>query len=436
MEKILYIIFISLFSLNVISCGEKDESSSTPPTFCEVHSAEESCISSSTTLSAPSHLTATSGAGQVILDWTGLSGASSYSVYWDNVPDVSSSSTAITSVRKDYYMHSELDNGTTYFYKVAGENSAGTGPLSIEVSASTPLPAPDNLSAITGFNQIALDWDNVTGAASYTLFWDNSSGITSSDTAITLISSDNYTHTSLDNNTTFYYKIAAVNSSGTGTLSSEVNATYKGSGSLSFDGTNDYVEIAHDNSLNLTDNFTIEAWVNLDSNTNNTILDKGDYNNLFQAHTSGNTGLSYYDRTNDWTHSSGTIPINEWVHVAMSFQTGSNNLKFYKNGQLMSSHTVNNNSPTDAGVMNIGRQSPSTCVCNILDGNIDEVRIWSDIRAQSEIQSYMSMPLTGSESSLVGYWNFNEGRNTTLTGQTSNNNDGTVYGAAWSDDSP
>ena len=436
MEKILYIIFISLFSLNVISCGEKDESSSTPPTFCEVHSAEESCISSSTTLSAPSHLTATSGAGQVILDWTGLSGASSYSVYWDNVPDVSSSSTAITSVRKDYYMHSELDNGTTYFYKVAGENSAGTGPLSIEVSASTPLPAPDNLSAITGFNQIALDWDNVTGAASYTLFWDNSSGITSSDTAITLISTDNYTHTSLDNNTTFYYKIAAVNSSGTGTLSSEVNATYKGSGSLSFDGTNDYVEIAHDNSLNLTDNFTIEAWVNLDSNTNNTILDKGDYNNLFQAHTSGNTGLSYYDRSNNWTHSSGTIPINEWVHVAMSFQTGSNNLKFYKNGQLMSSHTVNNNSPTDAGVMNIGRQSPSTCVCNILDGNIDEVRIWSDIRAQSEIQSYMSMPLTGSESSLVGYWNFNGGRNTTLTGQTSNNNDGTVYGAAWSDDSP
>ena len=224
MKKILYIIFISLFSLNVISCGEKDESSSTPPTFCEVHSAEESCISSSTTLSAPSHLTAASGAGQVILNWTGLSGASSYSVYWDNVPDVSSSSTAITSVRKDYYMHSELDNGTTYFYKVAGENSAGTGPLSIEVSASTPLPAPDNLSAITGFNQIALDWDNVTGAASYTLFWDNSSGITSSDTAITLISTDNYTHTSLDNNTTFYYKIAAVNSSGTGTLSSEVNA--------------------------------------------------------------------------------------------------------------------------------------------------------------------------------------------------------------------
>ena len=122
---------------------------------------------------------------------------------------------------------------------------------------------------------------------------------------------------------------------------------------LDFDGSNDYVEIAHNNSLNLTDNFTIEAWVNLDSNTNNTVLDKGDYDNLFSIHTSGNTGLSYYDRNNGWTHSSGTIPINEWVHVAMSFKTGSNNLKFYKNGQLMSSHTLNSISPTDTAVMNI-----------------------------------------------------------------------------------
>ena len=80
---------------------------------------------------------------------------------------------------------------------------------------------------------------------------------------------------------------------------------------------------------------------------------------------------------------------NEWVHVAMSlFKTGSNNLKFYKNGQLMSSHTLNNTSPTDTAVMNIGRQSPSTCACNILDGNLDEVRIWSKpVRTQAEIQA-------------------------------------------------
>ena len=149
MEKISYMIFISLFSFNVISCGEKDESSSTPPTLCELQGGdEEYCISSSTNLSAPSSLTANSAAGQVTLDWNTVSGANSYTVYWDNDPDVNYSSTAITSVSKNYYIHSGLDNGTTYFYKVAGVNSAGTGTLSIEANGSTPLPAPNNLSAI------------------------------------------------------------------------------------------------------------------------------------------------------------------------------------------------------------------------------------------------------------------------------------------------
>ena len=98
----------------------------------------------------------------------------------------------------------------------------------------------------------------------------------------------------------------------------------------------------------------------------------------------------------------------------------------------MSSHTLSNTSPTDTAVMNIGRQSPSTCACNILDGNLDELRIWSDIRTQSEIQSYMTKSLNGSENNLLGYWNFNEGSGSTLTDQTSNDNDGTINGATWS----
>jgi hypothetical protein len=56
------------------------------------------------------------------------------------------------------------------------------------------------------------------------LYWDNVSGIDSSDTAITSITNDNYTHSSLDNGAIYYYKVAAVDSSGTGTLSSVAGA--------------------------------------------------------------------------------------------------------------------------------------------------------------------------------------------------------------------
>ena len=146
MGNILHIILVIFFSLIVISCGkDKDENTDDSNT--------------STTLSAPTGLSATGSAGQVILDWTTLSGASSYTVYWDNITGVSSSSTAITSVSTDNYTHIGLDNGTTYYYKVAGVNSSGTGTLSSEVSAATPLPAPDNLSANGANNTITLTWN-------------------------------------------------------------------------------------------------------------------------------------------------------------------------------------------------------------------------------------------------------------------------------------
>ena len=57
------------------------------------------------------------------------------------------------------------------------------------------------------------------------MYWGSSTGISSSSTAITGITDDNYTHSGRDNGTTYYYKVAAVDSSGTGSLSSEVNAT-------------------------------------------------------------------------------------------------------------------------------------------------------------------------------------------------------------------
>ena len=123
MKNILHIFLISCFSLTIISCAEKEESTTT------------------TALSATASFAATGADSKVYLSWTAVSGASSYTVYWDNATGVSSSSTAITSISTRYYTHdnleSGLDNGTTYYYKVAAVNSAGTGSLSSEVNATT-----------------------------------------------------------------------------------------------------------------------------------------------------------------------------------------------------------------------------------------------------------------------------------------------------------
>ena len=118
MNKILYIILISLFSLTVISCSSSDSKTTTSsPLYISVGDNGTILTSSdgttwtsrtsgttnnlygvtatTTTLLAPSSLTATGAAGQVTLDWPAVSSARGYTVYWDNATGVSSSSTAI-----------------------------------------------------------------------------------------------------------------------------------------------------------------------------------------------------------------------------------------------------------------------------------------------------------------------------------------------------
>ena len=106
-------------------------------------------------------------------------------------------------------------------------STASTNNSSSSASTLDPMTCPsDNTDCITaGWHQNVLDWNAVSGAPSYPIYWSTSTGVSSSSTAITGITDDNYTHTGLDNGTTYYYKGATVNSAGTGSLSDEVSAT-------------------------------------------------------------------------------------------------------------------------------------------------------------------------------------------------------------------
>ncbi|MDC0188523.1 fibronectin type III domain-containing protein, partial [bacterium] len=104
-------------------------------------------------------------------------------------------------------------------------SSSTSSDNSSSTTTTSTLSAPSDVTATLGWHQVAVDWTAVSGASSYTVYWGTSTGISSSSTSITGITDDNYTHTSLDNGTTYYYTVAAVDSSGTGSLSSEVSAT-------------------------------------------------------------------------------------------------------------------------------------------------------------------------------------------------------------------
>ena len=89
---------------------------------------------------------------------------------------------------------------------------------------SSPI-TPVNLIALAGDSFVSLDWDQVSNATGYNVYYDEMSGLTDNDSVISGITDDNYTLSNLQNNTTYYFKVASVNSNGISALSSEVSAT-------------------------------------------------------------------------------------------------------------------------------------------------------------------------------------------------------------------
>jgi len=67
----------------------------------------------------------------------------------------------------------------------------------------------------------------------------------------------------------------------------------------------------------------------------------------------------------------------------------------------------------------LGQEWDNLTSSDFYNGELDELRVWNVARTQSEIQENMYARLTGAESGLIGYYNFNqgvpEGENLTVT---------------------
>jgi len=177
---------------------------------------------------APTGLTATSGNTQVALSWSASTGATSYNVYRGTAAGGESGTAIATGIAVTNYTNTGLTNGTTYFYKVAAVNASGTSGMSNEASATPQVavpPAPTGLTATPGNAQVALSWSASTGATSYNVYRGTTAGGESGTAIVTGLSTTSYTNTGLTNGTTYFYKVAAVNASGTSGMSNEASAT-------------------------------------------------------------------------------------------------------------------------------------------------------------------------------------------------------------------
>ena len=124
------------------------------------------------------------------------------------------------------------------------------------------------------------------------------------------------------------------------------------------------------------------------------------------------------------------INDNMWHNI---FATYDNNyIKLYIDGQIVDSLNIvgNINNVND---FYLGTRNP---LGEFFNGNLDEIQLWSKALNQSEIEQYINCPPVGSESGLVGYWNFESGIGNTVLDLTGNGNNGTINGGAFSTNVP
>lgn len=115
-----------------------------------------------------------------------------------------------------------------------------------------------------------------------------------------------------------------------------------GTGSIEFDGNNDYLQTVNNSDVNFgSDAFTIESWVYRDAApsggiepiiSGNTTTDSG--NDTFSFHISTSRYFEFGNGTT-YTTSNTIFPLNQWVHLAVSYD--GTTLKMFQDGSEVAS---------------------------------------------------------------------------------------------------
>ena len=173
-------------------------------------------------------LAATAGDGEITISWQTVAGATHYEIWvrqgddpWTQANDNALTATATS------FTHTGLTDGETYFYTGRTVNASGTkSPWAPQVEATVnPDLAAPVLTATAGANQIAINWEAVTGAAAYELWaWEETEDwVQLDDGSLTATS---YAHSELTAGITYFYQIRSLTSEGVaGPWSQQVHAT-------------------------------------------------------------------------------------------------------------------------------------------------------------------------------------------------------------------
>lgn len=173
-------------------------------------------------------------------------------------------------------------------------------------------------------------------------------------------------------------------------LGPEIDIDGKKNSCLSFDGINDYIEITAESHLDLTDSFTLMAWIkptevtsSIWTDDHTIIAKKQSY--YLSINDTGFLSFYGYDLTNEWVPSINLLPyLNTWTHLAVTYD--GSQLTIFVNGNIETTASYmgslrQNDEPVTIGWVNYERY---------YNGFMDDIKIYDTALTYDEIQYYLS----------------------------------------------
>lgn len=156
---------------------------------------------------------------------------------------------------------------------------------------------------------------------------------------------------------------------------------------LYFDGTDDNVTVMDSNSLDLSNAFTLSAWVNPATTFTDfrSILVKN-YKYYLYASVAGYCGDGsplggFSEITNNTVCQPAPLPINTWTHLSVA--SDGSTLTLYRNGVAVATASVVETLSPSTGTLQVGGSQYG----EYFQGLIDEVRVYNRALTNSEIQT-------------------------------------------------
>ena len=216
---------------------------------------------------------------------------------------------------------------------------------------------------------------------------------------------------------------------------------------LSFNGTNNYVSIPHDNTINTPTALSAFAWIKAQPKDGVVIVGKYDFGIGERSWALRLVEVSSFNRLRVFLSANGSsadsnfignniVPYGTWHHVGLVYDSGTATL--YVDGEEDSVHTnLITSLRTNQVSLSVGAffNNEPNLSSAIYDGLIDQVRLYNRALSPGEALK-LSRGVAISRSGLVGHWPLNEGSGTTARDVSGNGNNGTISGATYTTDKP